>query len=81
MGTLPAEVLVTLLVQLGRKAEALAVACKFLGREDGRPLLCPTVQDLCREAGDYRALAEVARERGDPVNFLAGLLEAQRTAP
>jgi hypothetical protein len=79
VGTLPAEVLVTLLVQLGRKEEALAVAREYLSKEESRPLVCPAIPELCREAGDFRALAEVARERDDPVNFLAGLLEAERT--
>jgi hypothetical protein len=27
--------------------------------------------------GDYRTLAEVAREQGDPVHFIAGLLAAR----
>ena len=30
--------------------------------------------ELCQRAGDYNTLAEVAREQGDPVHFLAGLI-------
>jgi len=79
IGTFPAEVLVNLLVKLERPKEALAVARKYLARSDSRNLTCPGVADLCREVGDYRTLAEVAREQGDVVHFLAGrLVEKQK---
>jgi hypothetical protein len=73
-GTFPAEVLVNLLLRLERPAEALAVARRHLAGVTGRPLSCPGVAELCQQAGDYAALAEVAREQGDPVHYLAGLL-------
>jgi hypothetical protein len=73
-GTFPAEVLVNLLLRLGRPAEALAVARRHLAGVTGRPLSCPGIVELCQQAGDYAALAEVAREQGDPVHYLAGLL-------
>lgn len=72
--TYPAEVLVNLLLRLDRPAEALAVARRWLANADGRRLACPGVTELCQRTGDYRALAEVAREQGDPVHFMAGLL-------
>lgn len=75
--TLPAEVLVNLLLRIGRPVEALAVARKHLEGADERQLSCPSVSELCRRVGDYRALAEVARQRGDPVSFVAGLILAQ----
>jgi hypothetical protein len=74
--TLPAEVLVNLLLRINRPAEALAVARQFLEGGDERQLTCPGVSELCRRVKDYRALAEVARERGDPVHFMAGLILA-----
>jgi hypothetical protein len=74
VGTYPAEVLVNLLLRLGRTTEALAVARRFLARVEGRRLTCPGISELCQRANDYRTLAEVAREQGDPVHFLAGLL-------
>jgi hypothetical protein len=77
-GTYPAEVLVNLLLQAGRPAEALAAARRYLAGADDRQLTCPGVFELSRQAGDYRAMADVARERGDAVHFLAGLL-AQHT--
>ena len=74
VGTYPAEVLVNLLLRLDRPKEALAVARKYLATADGRQLTCPSMAELCQKAGDYRTLAEVAREQGDAVHFLAGLL-------
>src|SRR5579875_1354205 len=74
IGTYPAQVLVNLLLRLERPVEALAVARKYLAAADNRQLSCPSIVELCRKVGDYRTLAEVAREQGDPVHFLAGLL-------
>ncbi len=74
VGTYPAEVLVNLLLRLERPAEALAVARRFLAGVDGQRLSCPSIAELCRRANDYRTLAEVARQQGDPVHFMAGLL-------
>jgi hypothetical protein len=76
VGTYPAQVLVNLLLRLDRAAEALATARKYLASEDNRQLSCPSIVELCRKVGDYGTLAEVAREQGDPVHFLAGLLAA-----
>ena len=73
-GTLPAEVLVNLLLRLGRTDEALGVARRFLANEDSRQLSCPGLVELCQKANDYRPLTELARERGDAVHFVAGLL-------
>jgi hypothetical protein len=78
VGTYPAEVLVNLLLRLGRAPGALAVARKYLAGSDGRQLTCPGVSELCQRVRDYRTLAEVAREHGDPVHFLAGLLAEQK---
>jgi hypothetical protein len=78
IGTFPAEVLVNLLVRLNRPAEALAIARRFLAKTESARSSCPTIAELCREANDYQTLAEVAREQGDPVHFLAGLLARKR---
>jgi hypothetical protein len=74
VGTYPAEVLVNLLLRRDRPAEALAVARKHLAKTDNRRLTCPGIAELCQKVKDYRTLAEVAREQGDPVHFMAGLL-------
>jgi hypothetical protein len=79
IGTYPAEVLVNLLLRIGRKDEALAVARKHLARLGDARLSCPNVVDLCQQTGRYDVLAEVAREQGHPVNFVAGLIA--RAAP
>lgn len=78
MGTAPAEVLVNLLLRLSRPAEALAVAREHLAGAEARMLACPGISELCQRAGDYGTLAEVAREQGDAVHFLAGLLAERR---
>jgi hypothetical protein len=76
VGTYPAEVLVNLLVRLNRLEEALAVARRFLANTDDRQITCPGIPELCQRLKDYRAMAEVARERGDAVNYVAGLIAA-----
>jgi len=74
VGTMPAEVLVNLLVRLQRPGEALEVARQYLaGKESARPS-CPGIAELCKMSNDYRVLTEVAREHEDPVHFMAGLL-------
>lgn len=71
-----AAVVVKLLIRAGRKDQALEVARKYLAKEDTRQLPCPGPMDLASQLGDFEAFAEVARERDDPVHFLAGLIEA-----
>jgi hypothetical protein len=71
--TFPAEVYVNLLLKLDRKADALAIAKKYLAGET-RQLSCPGVYELCQQAGDYEGLAAAAKARGDGVHFLAGLI-------
>jgi hypothetical protein len=78
VGTYPAQVLVNLLLRLGRPKEALAAARRYLTTADPRHLSCPGVLELCQRAGDFGAFAEVAQEQGDAVHFLAGLIEAGR---
>jgi len=74
--TQPAEVLVNLLLRIGRPAQALEVARKHLQNADERQLTCPNVVELCRRVKDFQALAEVSRQKDDPVNFVAGLILA-----
>jgi hypothetical protein len=72
----PAEVLVQLLLRLGRTAEALEIGAKYLSPVDS-PWLSFTA-DLCRRANDFSPLAEAARKQGNPVQFVAGLLATER---
>jgi hypothetical protein len=78
VGTFPAEVLVNLLVRLDRPAEALAVARRHLAAVENRRLSCPGIPELCQRAKDFATLTAVAREQGDPVHFVAGLLASRR---
>jgi hypothetical protein len=78
VGTYPAEVLVNLLLRLDRPKDALAAARRFLANTDSRRLSCPGIAELCQRAGDYGMLADVAREQGDPVHFVAGRLAAAK---
>jgi hypothetical protein len=74
--TFPAEVYVNLLLRLNRKPEAIEIAKKYLSGES-RPMSCPGVYELCREAKDYEGLAEAARKRADGINFLAAKIAAR----
>jgi len=65
---------VNLLLRLERPTEALQAARRFLASAGEGPLSCPTIGELCQRAGAYDAMAEIAREQGDPVHFLAGLI-------
>lgn len=73
----PAEIVVNLLVRVNRPAEALAVARKHLLNAEERELSCPSVYDLCHRANDYKAMAEIAKERGEGVPYLAALVRQQ----
>lgn len=79
--TYAAQVFVNLLVRIGREKEALAAAKQFLLHEDERNLICPGVGELARRLGDFETLAEVAKERNDPVQFLAGLIAGSGLVP
>lgn len=76
--TYPAEIYINLLVKLERTADALSAAKEFLPASDDRQLTCPSVAELARQLGDFTTLAEAARTKSDPVNYLAGLIAAQR---
>lgn len=78
MGTFPAEVLINLLLRVDRPKEAVEVARKYLSHVTEARLSCPNLVELCQRTGDYRTLAEVAREQGHPINFLAGMIGASK---
>jgi hypothetical protein len=69
-----AQVLVRLLVRLDRGNEALEVAAEYLAHLPDSALACPSVADLCRTLGRLDRLAEIARARGDLVNYAAAKL-------
>ena len=73
-GAIAAQVLVRLLVRLDRKAEALDVAAEHLAHLPDSALACPGVAELCQAIGRLDRLAEIARGRGDLVNYAAARL-------
>jgi len=75
-----AEVLVRLLLRVGRPSEAVDVFEQNLLDLDPAFLSCPDLAQLCQQAGDFDRLQKLSRERNDPVGFLeAGL--ARRARP
>jgi hypothetical protein len=77
----PAEVLVRLLLRVGRPREAIEVFEQFLLDRDPSFLTCPDLPELCRQAGDFERLQKLSRERGDPVGFLQAALDARSKVP
>ena len=75
-GTTPAQVLVNLLVRIGRPGEAADVALEHLSEADPQFLTCPNALQLCQMAGDYSRLAEVSRQRRDLLSFAAATMQA-----
>jgi hypothetical protein len=73
--TTPAEVLIELLVRLGRYAEAIQASLEFFPNSSATPLSCPSGIQLCQMAGDYRQLRELALERGDLLAFAAAVIQ------
>ncbi len=79
-GNWPAQIMVNLLVRLERYREALEISLKHLPGAHASEITCPTAQQLCELAGDFDRLAELARERGDVLTYVAAHLEAAAPA-
>ena len=75
-GTAPAQLLVNLLVRIGRPDEAADVALEHLSKADPQFLTCPNALQLCQMAGNYGRLAEVSRQRHDLLSFAAATMQA-----
>ena len=73
-GTGPAQILVLLLTRLKRYREAIKVSLEYLGDQNPNQLACIAIPQLCQLAGDYDSLREVARRRGDMLNFTAATI-------
>jgi hypothetical protein len=74
--TTPAEVLIELLVRLGRHGEAIETSLQFFPSSRANPLSCASAIQLCQMAGDYRQLRNLARERGDLLAFSAAVIQS-----
>lgn len=79
-GNWPAQILINLLVRVGRYREALEISLEYLPGAHASEIACPTAQQLCELAGDFDRLAELARERGDVLTYVAAHLEAAAPA-
>ena len=79
-GTTPAQVLVNLMVRLGRNAEAVDLALEHLSDANPQFLQCPNPLQLCQLAGDYSRLASVARERRDLLSYAAATMQVAKAA-
>jgi hypothetical protein len=73
-GTFSTEIFVNLLMRLGREEEALDVVRKYISPLGEMRLSCPNLVELVQQTKRYDVLAEVAREQGHAVNFVAGLI-------
>jgi hypothetical protein len=70
----PAEVLVALLVRLERYAEAISGSLDHLRNIEPYSSNTRRSFNLCQTAGDYGRLRGLARERGDLLHFVAGVV-------
>jgi hypothetical protein len=73
--TIPAQVLVRLLVRLGRLDQAIDVAAEHLAGLPDSLLGCPSLAQLCQMAGRPDRLAQASRRCGDLVNYAAAVLQ------
>ena len=78
-GTAPAQILVGLLARLDRYQEAIEISLGYLSEVNPSDLACPSVMQLCFQAGDYGRLRALARERGDLLNYTAQALASAAT--
>ena len=79
-GTGPAETYVLLLARLQRWPEAIDASVRFLPPGTPAAGLAPSLLELSRNAGDYRAVVEQSRAQGNLLTFAAGVLETERLA-
>jgi hypothetical protein len=77
-GSRPAEVLVKLLIRLGRYDEAINAFRRYLMNVAPDHLSCPPLLQLCQMAGDFEQLKDVARQQTDPLSYMAALIEGVR---
>jgi hypothetical protein len=76
--SMPAQVLVNLLVRLERIDEAIDLAAERLSHLPEQALTCPTLAHMCQQQMRMKRLADVARQQGDLVHFLAARLQESR---
>ncbi len=80
-GTFSTEIFVNLLMRLGRESEALDVVSKYIAPLGDVRLSCPNLVELVQKTKRFDVLAAVAREQGNAVNFVAGLIAGRPPEP
>jgi hypothetical protein len=75
-----AQVLVGLMLRLGRLDDAIDVAAAHLTGVPESSLGCPSVAQLCQRAGQPDRLARISRAHGDLVHYAAAILQARPPA-
>ncbi len=75
----PARAVLTVLKRMGCLDEAIDLALEFDATEGIGPCQQPSVYELCQLAGDYDRLTRIARERNEPVAFIAGVVQESST--
>ena len=75
--TMPAQVLVNLLIRLDRVDEAIDVAASHLAHVPDSMLACPPLAELCQRSGRLDRLAAAARTMNHPVHFLAAKIQSR----
>ena len=76
--SVPAQVLVGLLARLGRYPEAIEVSSEHLADVPSSELVCPSLPQLCQQAGAYKKLGILSRQQGDLLSYTAAALQADR---
>ena len=75
--TMPAQVLVNLLVRLDRHDDAIEVASAHLANVPDSMLACPPLAELCQRSGRLDRLAAAAQSINHPVHFLAARIQSR----
>lgn len=81
IGTYPAQVLIRMLLRLGRPAEAVEIFEQFVGETDPNYLSCPSLPQLCQLAGDYERLRKLAEKDGDLIRYAAAVIDSAAVKP
>ena len=74
--SMPARVLIELLLRLGRNREAVEAALEFLPPESSPENFALAMQ-VCQTAGDFQTLGRIARERRDLLTFAAAAIQQE----
>ncbi len=78
-GTRPAETVVQLLLRLERHEDAIRTFVRYLADVPSEDLSCPSLLQLCQIAGDFDRLKREARQQGDPLNYMAAVLQSRHS--